>query len=80
MTTSSLLCSGQRERDMGRTYHDDNYGAWEIRDQDDVDFYFETQRRSVRKKCRGCGRSVKIRPDYAYCNSCADRIERGGDF
>jgi len=65
---------------MGRSYHDDNYGCYEIRDQDDVDFYFETQRASRRKKCQGCGRMVKIRPEYAYCNSCADRIERGGDF
>jgi hypothetical protein len=61
-------------------YYDDNFGHWEIRDQEDVDFYFEVQRNSVSKKCEGCGRMVKIQPDYAYCNSCADKIERGMDL
>jgi hypothetical protein len=65
---------------MGRSFYDDNYGHYEIEDQDDVDFYLETQKRSVRKKCQGCGRMVKIRPDYGYCNSCADKRERGVDF
>jgi len=63
-----------------RSFYDDNYGHYEIRDEDDVAFYHETQRRSVRKTCQGCGREVRIKPDYAYCNSCADKIERGWDF
>ena len=66
---------------MPRTYFDDNYGHWEGMDDPDMrDFYFETQRKSVRKKCQGCGRMVKIKPEYAYCNACADRAERGGDY
>ena len=65
---------------MPRSYYDDNYGHWDIHDQDDVDFYFETQRKSVKKTCQGCGRKVKLRRVYAYCNSCADKIERGHDF
>ena len=65
---------------MGRSYYDDNYGHWDIRDQDDIDFYHETAAKSVWKKCKGCGRRVKIRPDYAICNSCADKLERGGDY
>jgi hypothetical protein len=66
---------------MPRTYVDDNYGTWDNMDDPDmVDFYHEVQRTNVRKKCEGCGRTVKIRPDYGYCNSCADRRERGGDF
>jgi rRNA maturation endonuclease Nob1 len=64
---------------MGRSYYDDNYGFYDIRDQDDIDFYFETQKQSVKKKCAGCGRTVKIKPDYAYCNSCTDKLERGFD-
>jgi hypothetical protein len=66
---------------MPRSFYDDNYGFWE--DMDDPDnqaFYRETQKASVRKKCKGCGRMVKIRRDYAICNSCADRMERGGDL
>jgi hypothetical protein len=63
-----------------RSYYDDNYGFWENMDDPDVqEFYRETQRISVRKKCQGCGRMVKLRPDYGYCNSCADRLERGMD-
>jgi hypothetical protein len=68
-----------RRRTTG-SFYDDNYGHYEIRDQDDIDFYFETQERSVRKKCAGCGRTVKIRPDYGYCNGCAEKRERGMDF
>lgn len=62
-------------------YYDDNYGWWDDMDDPDmVEFYNQVQRESVRKKCQGCGRMVKIRRDYAYCNSCADKIERGWDF
>jgi rRNA maturation endonuclease Nob1 len=65
---------------MNRTYFDDNYGHYNIENEEDVEFYHQTQARSVRKKCSGCGRMVKIKPEYGYCNSCADKIERGGDF
>lgn len=61
------------------TYYDDNYGHYEIESQDDIDFYHQTQRESVWKKCKNCGRRVKLRRDYAICNSCADRIEKGYD-
>lgn len=64
---------------MPRSYYDDNYGHWD--DMDDPDnqaFYLQVQKDSVRKKCQGCGRMVKIRRDYAICNSCAEREERGG--
>jgi hypothetical protein len=62
------------------SYYDSNFGWYEIEDQNDVDFYFENQRRSVLKKCKGCGNKVKLLPDYVYCNSCADTLERGGDL
>jgi hypothetical protein len=65
---------------MSRIFYDDNYGVYDIRDQDDIDFYFETQRNSVWKTCERCGRRVKIRRDYAICNSCADAIEKGLDY
>jgi uncharacterized OB-fold protein len=65
---------------MSRTFYDDNFGHYEIESQEDVDFYFETQRKSVRKKCQRCGRVVKILPDYAICNSCADKVEAGFDY
>lgn len=62
-------------------YYDDNFGEWhDMDDPDMVEFYHQVQKESIRKKCKGCGRMVKIRLDYAYCNACADRIERGFDL
>lgn len=62
-------------------YYDDNYGFWEdMDDPDNVEHYHRTQRESVWKKCQGCGRRVKIKRDYAYCNSCADKREKGFDI
>lgn len=61
--------------------YDDNFGHWH--DTDDADtraFYRQVQRTNVRKTCRGCGRKVNIQPQYAYCNGCADILERGGDL
>lgn len=62
------------------TYYDDNFGAYDIRDEDDVEFYRQVQAESIWKRCRGCQRRVKLRPDYGYCNSCANRRERGEDL
>jgi hypothetical protein len=62
-------------------YYDENFGHWDDMDDPDmVDFYHQVQAESVEKKCQGCDRTVRIRPDYAYCNSCADKIERGWDI
>ena len=65
-------------------YYDDNFGWWEDMDGPDGEenraFYKQVQRESVWKKCKGCERRVKIRREYAYCNSCADKLERGGDI
>ena len=62
-------------------YADDNFGTWEdMDDPDNREFYLDVQQRSVWKKCRGCGRRVKILPDYAYCSSCADKREQGMDI
>ena len=62
---------------MNRSYYDDNFGHYDIEDEGDVEFYHQVQRESVLKTCDGCGRRVKLRPDYGYCNSCADKRERG---
>lgn len=62
------------------TYYDDNFGHYEIEDETDIEFYQQNQRNSVQKKCAGCGRLVRILPHYAYCNSCADKRERGIDL
>ena len=62
-------------------YYDDNFGHWDNMDDPDMQrFYREVQKESIAKRCRGCDSLVRIRPDYAYCNSCADKIERGWDI
>ncbi len=62
------------------TYYDDNFGFYDIEDEEDVEFYHSVQKRSVVKQCSGCGRKVRLLPDYAYCDSCATKIEQGWDF
>lgn len=65
---------------MTRTFVDDNFGAYDIQSEEDVEFYRDIQKHSVGKKCRGCGRMVKILPHYAYCDSCATKREQGYDL
>jgi hypothetical protein len=63
------------------TYYDDNFGHWDDMDDPDmVDFYHQVQRENVEKECKGCGRMVMLRPDYAICNACATKLERGMDI
>ena len=62
------------------SYYDDNYGRYQIEDQEDIEFYHRTQRKSVAKRCQGCGRMVRIKPEYAYCNRCTEKLERGMDL
>lgn len=62
------------------TYYDDNYGHWEMESEEDIEFYRQTQQTNVRKKCCGCGRIVRIQPQYDFCNDCAEKIERGQDL
>ena len=61
-------------------YYDDNFGHYNIETEEDVDFYWSMQRQSVSKKCQGCGQLVRIKRDYAYCNSCADAREKGWEY
>lgn len=65
--------------------HDDNYGHWQFDGSADdqaelMDFYRQCQRTNVTKVCKRCERTVRIQPQYAICNSCADAIERGMDY
>ena len=62
-------------------YYDDNFGHYDdFETEEDEDFYHMVQKRSVVKKCAGCGEMVRIMPQYAYCNACAEKRERGWDF
>ena len=66
---------------MQRAYYDENYGHWnDMEDPEQRAFYARTQRTNVKKQCQGCGRTVKIQPQYAYCNSCAEKREQGWDI
>ena len=57
----------------GRSYYDDNFGHWDIESEEDVEFYHQVQKESVLKKCKKCGRKVKLRPEYDYCGPCVDK-------
>lgn len=65
-------------------FADDNFGVYEMESDADLEetleFYEYCARNSVEKECQGCGRTVKILPQYAYCNSCAEKIEQGFDL
>lgn len=62
------------------TYVDDNFGHWEIEDEDQLEFYHQVQAESIWKRCEGCGRMVRLRPHYGLCDSCATRLEQGWDL
>jgi len=59
------------------SYYDDNFGFYDMEEDGSEEFYNYVQEKSVRKKCKGCGKMVNILPQYGYCNSCANKIERG---
>ena len=61
-------------------YYDDNFGHWDIEDESDLEHYRWTQETNVEKTCAGCGRKVMLQPQYAYCNTCAEKVEAGIDF
>jgi len=60
-------------------YYDDNFGQYDIRDDDDVAFYHQVQAESRLTRCSLCHKEFMLRPNYSICNNCADSIERGGD-
>jgi len=62
------------------TYYDENFGHYEIEDENDVEFYHRVQAESRPTECQGCGRTVNLRPGYGYCNSCATKREQGWDI
>lgn len=60
-----------------KSYYDDNFGHWhDMDDPENEAFYRQVQKESRWKKCRNCGRRVKLRPEYYICNNCADSFER----
>ena len=61
-------------------YYDDNFGCWDIEDEETREFYFFAQNRSVEKECSICGEIVRILPQYDKCNSCCENIERGIEY
>ena len=61
-------------------YHDDNFGTWDMEDEDQRAFYEHVQRTNVEKECAGCERIVRIQPHYDICDSCARKREQGWDI
>ena len=46
-------------------YYDDNFGVFEIEDEEDLAVYRRIQSSNVEKQCQGCDRTVSIQPHYA---------------
>ena len=67
---------------MTISYYDDNFGHWDMDDdlKNNTEFYDYVQKKSVKKKCKRCERTVRILPDYAYCDPCSTAIEMGIDL
>ena len=61
-------------------FYDDNFGDWDMEDEGSLEFYRQVQNESVEKTCSICGNTVRLRPQYDKCNTCMDRMERGGDY
>ena len=67
-------------------FYDDNFGHWEGMTPDDPDyesniaFYNQVQRDSIWKICSRCDKKVKLRKDYAICNSCCELEEKGFQY
>ena len=60
-------------------HFDDNFGSWD-NDEDDGEFYRQVQRESILKTCSICKMEVRLRPQYDKCNTCCEKIERGGGW
>jgi hypothetical protein len=58
------------------TYYDDNFGHYNIESEEDIEFYHEVQKNSVRTICRQCGGVFMLKRGYNLCNGCADANER----
>ena len=59
------------------SYYDDNFGHYEIQDEEDVEFYHKMQAESEWKACARCEQKVFMSYRYAICDSCAEAQERG---
>lgn len=40
----------------------------------------QMEREKIVKKCEGCGHYVRMKEEYAYCEHCMSRLERGVDL
>ena len=58
-------------------YYDDNFGNWNIEDEDDIRFYNKVQKESIWKICSMCDEKVKLKPEYDKCDSCMNMLESG---
>lgn len=58
------------------TYHDSNFGNWDMSEGDEmIEFYHKVQAESTEKECTSCGAIVFLRPAYTICSDCADMRE-----
>ena len=68
-----------RRPSLGDSLYDDNFGPYNIENEKDLEYYENSQEKSIEKECQGCHETVKILPDYTYCNIYTEKIDQGWD-
>ena len=57
--------------------YDDNYGFWDMRNEEERIFFDHVQRQSVLTTCERCERPVRLVPPKALCACCVSALEYG---
>ncbi len=57
--------------------YDDNFGFWDIDEEEEQAFFDYVQRQSVQRTCERCERCVRLIPPKTICASCVTALEYG---
>jgi hypothetical protein len=61
---------------MGAAY-EDNFGFWNLDEPEELAFFRNVQRQSVRAVCKRCECTVHLMPPKIICAPCAAALECG---
>jgi hypothetical protein len=61
---------------MGAAY-EDNFGFWDVGEPEELAFFRDVQRQSVRAVCKRCERIVRLMPPKIICAPCVSALECG---
>ena len=57
--------------------YEDNFGFWDVGEQEEQAFFDHVQRESLPKTCDRCGQRVRLLPSKMLCASCVTALECG---